>query len=75
MLTHYFELFWGLRLLWGYLASSGAKSCSATPISYKGDEISRESHIVFEIPILGYSGFGATFGVFVVFLLGDPDFL
>jgi len=28
-------------------------SCSATPISYYGDEISRLSRLVIEIPILG----------------------
>jgi len=52
-LAHYFVLFWGLGLLLGCLATSGAKSdvrfCSATPISYKGDEISRLSRLVFEI--------------------------
>ena len=45
-LAHYFALFGGLGLRLGYLTSSGAKSdviysCSATPIFYKGDEISR----------------------------------
>jgi len=33
-------LFWGLGLCFGYLATSDAKSsysCSATPISYKGN--------------------------------------
>jgi len=53
MLTHYFALFGGLRLRFGYSATYGAKSelhsCSATPISYKGDEISRVSHVVSDI--------------------------
>jgi len=43
----------GLRLLWGYIASSGQNltsySSSATLISYKGDEISRISRIVSKI--------------------------
>jgi len=51
-LTHYFVLFWGLGLLFGYLATSGAKSyvtsCSPSPISYKGVETSCLSHL-FEI--------------------------
>jgi len=52
-LADYFELFWGLRLLLGCLASSGAKyltsySCSPIQISYKGDEISRVSRAVSE---------------------------
>jgi len=42
-LTHYFALFWGLGLCLGYLATSvqnlTSYSCSATPVSYKGDEI------------------------------------
>jgi len=33
-------------------------------ISYKGDEISRASYVVFEISILGYLWVWATFGVF-----------
>jgi len=36
-LAHYFALFWGLRLRFGYLATSAAKSdcifCPTTPIS------------------------------------------
>jgi len=52
-LTHYFVLFWGLWLLLGYLATSGAKSdvifLLSDPISYKDDEISRPSRLVFEI--------------------------
>jgi len=59
-------------------------SCLATPISYYGDEISRLSRLVIEIPILGHFG---VLGVFwgyvatssaksdVIFLLGDPNFL
>ena len=39
-------------------------SCLATLISYKGDEISRLSRIVFEIPILGYFGVLEVWGVF-----------
>jgi len=35
-------------------------SCSATPISYKNDEISRISRIVFDIPLWGILEFGAT---------------
>jgi len=58
-------------------------SCSATPISYYGDEISRLSRLVIEIPILGYLwvlgvlGYVATSSAKsdVMFLLGDPDFL
>jgi len=42
-----------LELLWGYLATFGAKSdvifLLGDPISYKGDEISRLSRRVFEI--------------------------
>ena len=60
-------------------------SCSATPISYYGDEISRLSRVVIEIPILGYLGVLGE-GVWgylatsdaksdVIFLLGDPDFV
>jgi len=62
-------------------------SSSATPISYKNDEISPVPHIVFEIPNLGYLGVRGYFwgGGYltssgarcndVIFLLGDPDFL
>jgi len=58
-------------------------SCSATPIYYKGDEISRLFRLVIEIPILGtlglwgFLGYLATSGAKsdVIFLLGDPDFL
>ena len=52
-LTHYFGQFWGLGLLLGYLATSGAKSdvvfLLGDPIFYKGDEISRLPGLVFEI--------------------------
>jgi len=37
-------------------------SSSATPISYKGDEISWLSRLVIEIPIVGYLGFWVFFG-------------
>ena len=58
-------------------------TCSAAPISYEGDEISRLSRLVIEIPILGYlgvflgEGYLATSGAKsdVIFLLSDPDFL
>jgi len=48
-----FARFWSLGPFWGYLATSDAKSdvifllCDS--ISYKGDEISRLSRLVFEI--------------------------
>ena len=43
-------------------------SCSATPISYQGDQISRLSSLVIDIPILGYLGcFGCVLGVFSYF--------
>jgi len=50
-LAHYVGLFLDLGLLWGYLATSGAKyvmsySCSATLISYKSDKISRLSCLI-----------------------------
>jgi len=60
-------------------------SCSATLISYIGNEISRLSRYVIEIPIFGY--FGVLTLSFlgylvtsdaksdVIFLLSDPDFL
>jgi len=56
------------------------ESCSATPISYKGDETLRLSCLVIEIPILGYLGvwgYLATSGVKsdVIFLLSDSNFL
>ena len=49
-------------------------SCSSTPISYWGDEISRLSCLVNEIPILGFWGYLATSNAKsdVGFLLGDP---
>jgi len=58
-------------------------SCSLTPISYMGDEISRLSRLVIEIPILAIWGFWVFLGYLatssaksdVIFLLGDPDFL
>jgi len=48
-----------------------------------GDEISRISRSVIEIPILGYLGFSEFWGYFatsdaksdVMFLVYDPDFL
>ena len=54
-----------------------------TPISYMGDEISRLSRLVIEIPIFGYLevlrflGYLATSDAKsdVIFLLSDPDFL
>ena len=60
-----------------------AYSYSATPISYYGDEISRLSRVVIEIPIFCYLGVLSFFGYLatsdaksdVIFLLGDPDFL
>jgi len=50
-LRSHFGVFWGLALLLGYLATSGAKSysCSATPMSYKGDGISRVCRLIFDI--------------------------
>jgi len=39
-------------------------SCSSTPISYWGDEISRLSCLVNEIPILGYFGVLGVFSYF-----------
>ena len=53
-LTHYFALFCGSGLRLGNLATSGAKSnaiysCSVTPISCKGYEISQLSDVVVEI--------------------------
>ena len=68
-----FRLFWGLGLLLGYLGilpvqNLTSDSCFATPISYYGDEISRLSCLVIEIPILGYLGFlGGDLGVFSYF--------
>jgi len=58
-------------------------SCSATPISYKGDEISCLSRPVIEIPsevYLGHLGNLGDLGTLgaksdVRFLLGDPDLL
>jgi len=58
-------------------------SCSATPIRYKGDEISRLSRSVIEFPIAVYSGRLGILGDLgtlsaksdVRFLLGDPDLL
>jgi len=58
-------------------------SCSATPISYIGDEISRLSCLVIEFPIFGYLGVLGFLGYLatsdaksdVIFLLGVPDFL
>jgi len=69
------------------LASSGAKSdvvfLLSDPLSYKGDEISRVSRIIFEIPFWGIWDLGLLLGHLassgvksdVVFLLDDPDFL
>ena len=70
--------FWGMQLL--PVQNLASVSCSTTPISYYGDEISRLSRLVIEIPILGYLGvwgYIATSGAKsdVIFLLGDPDFL
>ena len=42
-----------------------SSSCSVTSISYKGNGISRVSHIVCDIPILGY--LGVTLQVFSYF--------
>ena len=39
-------------------------SCSLTPISYIGDGISRQSRLIFEIPIVGYLGIWVFGGVF-----------
>jgi len=39
-------------------------SCSLTPISYIGDGISRQSRLIFEIPIVGYLGIRVFGGVF-----------
>ena len=58
-------------------------SCSASPISYIDEEISRLSCVVIEFPIFGYLGFLGFWGYLatsdaksdVMFLLGDPDFL
>jgi len=56
-------------------------SCSATPSSYKGEEISRLSRLIIEIPILGHLGVrGGIRGICsakydVRFLFGDPNFL
>ena len=67
-LAHYFAVLgvWGYIL--GYLATSGIKSdvifLLATPISYKGDNISHLSRLVIEIPILGYLGVFGVLGVF-----------
>jgi len=53
----------------------------ATPSSYKGDEISHVSRIVFEILILGYFGILGVLGYLATsdaksdILLSDPDFL
>jgi len=83
----HFGVFWGLWLLLGYLASYVQNlmtyCCSATPISYKCDEISRLSRLVIEIPIMGYLGVFRFWGYLatsdanscVIFLLSDPDFL
>jgi len=74
--------FWGMQLL--PVQNRTSDSCSATPISYNGDEISRLSRLVIEIPILCYLrlwgrglGYLATSGAKsdVGFLLGNPDFL
>jgi len=73
--------FWATQLLPMPNLTSG--SCSATPISYNGDEISRLSRLVIEIPILGYLGVWGFWGYVatsdaksdVIFLFGDPDFL
>jgi len=58
-------------------------SCSLTPISYHGDDISRLCCLVIEIPILGYLVFWGFWRYLatcnaksdVGFLLGDSDFL
>jgi len=42
-------------------------SCSATPISYYGDEISRLSCLIIEIPILGYLRVSGVLEVFSYF--------
>ena len=73
--------FGGIWLL--LLQNRTSYSCSATPISYYGDRISRLSRLVIEIPILGYLGVLGFWGYVATsgaksdlgFLLGDPDFL
>jgi len=56
----HFRPFWGLGLRLGYcllpVQNLTSDFCSATPISYIGDEISRLSRLIFEIPILAYFG-------------------
>jgi len=37
-------------------------SCSATPICYKGDEISRLTRLIIKIPIVGYFGVWGVWG-------------
>jgi len=76
-----------LGLLLGYLASYGTKSGTmfllGDLLSYKGNEISRISRIVFEIPFRAISGLGLHLGYLassgaksnVIFLLSDPNFL
>jgi len=81
---HYFGVwgyFWGILLVRAQNLTS--YSCSATPISYKGDEISRLSRLVVETPILGFLGVFGVLGYLptsdaksdVILLLSDPDFL
>jgi len=74
--------FWAIWLL--PMPNLMSRSCSATPISYCGDEISCLSRLVIEIPILGYLGvWGGRLGYWaasgaksdVIFLLCNPDFL
>jgi len=52
-LAHYFALVWGLGYVWTiYLLpvkNLASYSCSATPISHKGNEISRVSRVISEI--------------------------
>jgi len=76
---------WGY--FWGYSASSGTKFdvifLLGAPISYKGDEISRLSRSVIEIPIMGYLGVLGVWGYLatsdaksdVILLLSDPNFI
>jgi len=80
-LAHYFELFWGLRLLLQYLASSSTKS---DVIFLLGDLDFQSYHASFLRSRFGLFvdlglllGYLATFSTKsdVVFLLGDPSFL
>jgi len=63
-----FGAIWGVWGIWGDLGTCGAKSdvrsFSATPISYKGDEISRLTRLIIKIPIVGYFGILGVFRYF-----------